>query len=195
MIRVLTVAVLLAGPAFAAEPVEETPAAAAEASQKDVPAPEAAPAAEAAPAPAAEPANEPPRKEACPEPAAAKTGVGCARALEGLVAGYRKAADDLDAWLEEGSAQVRDVAAKESDLQERIKKNEAALTDLKLKGAKRSEIKELEQANKGLWKELGDVSKERAALCRDIARRTGEKAREIGGLLRDELARTLSGMR
>lgn len=202
---------LLASAAYAADPVPEKapakPAAVDKAAEKP-----AAPVTEetmgkakvacpaCAEAPACAQAPECPKPVSCPELAkveAPAAGIGCAKAITDLIAGYRKAADELQAFMEASSERVKDSAEKEKAMQETVKKNEALVTELKFKNTReaKKKVKELERTNRGLWKTLRGINKQSSILCREISKSHSDKIREINNDLRQRLTRAKALMR
>ncbi len=210
MNRFFPIVLLIASAAYAADP-EPAKAPAEPAAAEKVAEKPAAPAKEAAKASAPECAVCPKPVEcpkaaacakpvACPEPTkpeAPKAGIGCAKALEDLIKGYRKAADDLQAFMEASSEKVKDSAKKEKAMQETVKKNEAEVTELKFKNTReaKKKVRALQRTNRELWKKLRGINKQSSMLCKEISKSNSDKIREINNDLRQRLTRAKALMR
>ena len=136
----------------AAEPAEEAQPPEAEEAPKPAEPPEA-PKAAAKSAPPAAPAAE-----------AAPARSDCAQAYAPLAESYKKAYDDLEAWLVTVDEKTAASSAKVHEVQEKIKKNEAEMTKAKLDSDSKK-LKDLTKESKELWTSFNAAKKEESATC------------------------------
>lgn len=145
---------------------EPKPAPKTEAPAKVEPEPEA-PAPKPAPKPEAPAAKAEPAKELNPG----------AKIFVPLADNYKKASDELQAWILHIDAEISGVSGRISRIQADIEKNEAAITKLKLDGDRSGEGKNLAKTNKELWADLSAARKERADLSKGFAREAIQRAK------------------
>lgn len=155
---VLLAAVLTAAAAYAEEAAE-------------APAKPALPGLEAAAAP----------KASCLVSGPGAKAVGCAgsyqKVSDGFLEGYRA----MDAWVAAASEQVSASAEKVEKLEDQIKANESEVTGLKLQRSKeaKAKLKELDKANRQLWKDLDAARREQDAICKGFTRAAAAKVKEL----------------
>lgn len=120
-------------------------------------------------------------KASCLVSGPAAEAVGCAGAYQKVSDGFLDGYKAMDAWVGEASAQVSASAEKVAKIEEQIKTNESSVTTLKLDRSKdaKLKLKELDKANKQLWKELDAARREQDALCKGFARASAAKVKEL----------------
>lgn len=107
--------------------------------------------------------------------------VGCAGAYQKVSDGFLDGYKAMDAWVGSASAQVSASADKVGKIEDQIKENESSVTGLKLQRSKEAKLKlkELDKANRALWKELDAARREQDALCRGFSRAAAAKVKEL----------------
>ncbi|MEK7743518.1 MAG: hypothetical protein AAB578_03945 [Elusimicrobiota bacterium] len=136
-------------------------------------------------------------KTDCPEPAKPEERKleGCSARFQTLADGYREAHESMRKWMYEASDKAAAVAKREAVLQEKIQRNEAAMTRLKLEWSKeaKAKLKELARENKELWRELEGVRKERKVLCRGLYTAAEQKVKELSAQMKERLGKVEDG--
>ena len=122
-----------------------------------------------------------PKAPACLVSGPAAEGTGCAGAYKAVSEGFLNGYKAMDAWVAESSAQVAASAEKVEAIEKSIRDNESQVTGLKLQRSKeaKAKLKELGQANKGLWKDLDAARREQDALCKGFSRAAAAKVKEL----------------
>lgn len=128
----------------------------------------------------APPAAEP-KAPACLVSGPGAEGKGCAGAYKSVSEGFLDGYKAMDAWVGEASGQVAASADKVEAIEKSIRDNESQVTGLKLQRSKeaKAKLKELDKANKGLWRELDAARREQDALCRGFSRAAAAKVKEL----------------
>jgi hypothetical protein len=126
--------------------------------------------------PAAEPKAPP-----CLVSGPAAEGKGCAGAYKAVSEGFLGGYKAMEAWVAESSAQVAASAEKVEAIEKSIRDNESQVTGLKLQRSKeaKAKLKELDKANKGLWRELDAARREQDSLCKGLSRAAAAKVKEL----------------
>lgn len=127
-------------------------------------------------APAAAPA-----KDSCLVPGPGAAAAGCAGAYQRVSDGFLEGYKAMDAWVGSASAQVAGSAEKVAGIEKSIRDNESQVTGLKLQRTKdaKAKLKELDKANRALWKELDAARREQDALCKGFTRAAAAKVKEL----------------
>lgn len=135
---------------------------------------------EASELPGVKPAAEAP-KAACLVSGPATEAVGCAGAYQKVSDGFLEGYKAMDAWVASASGQVSASAEKVEKIEDQIKENESSVTKLKLDRSKdaKLKLKELDKANKALWRELEAARREQDALCKGFSRSSATKVKEL----------------
>lgn len=125
-------------------------------------------------------ATEAPKASCLVSGPAAET-VGCAGAYQKVSDGFLEGYKAMDAWVASASGQVSASAEKVEKIEDQIKENESSVTKLKLERSKEAKLKlkELDKANKVLWKELDAARREQDALCKGFSRAASAKVKEL----------------
>ena len=120
-------------------------------------------------------------KASCLVPGPAAESIGCAGAYQKVSEGFLDGYKAMDAWVGQASGQVSASAEKVEKIEDQIKDNESSVTKLKLDRSKdaKLKLKELDKANKALWRELEAARKEQDALCKGFTRAAAAKVKEL----------------
>ncbi len=111
-----------------------------------------------------------------------ETLLGCSQHLAKVTKGYERALEEWKAFAVSASNRLANAAKKESEAKTQIQKNSAEILKLKFKRNRenKNKIKELERANKELWKKLKSITKEKEGLCKGLAKEGSRKHSELG---------------
>lgn len=136
---------------------------------------------EASELPGVKPAAAEAPKAACLVSGPAAESVGCAGAYQKVSDGFLEGYKAMDAWVASASGQVSASAEKVGKIEDQIKENESSVTKLKLDRSKdaKLKLKELDKANKVLWRELEAARREQDALCKGFTRAAAAKVKEL----------------
>ncbi|HBL17449.1 MAG: hypothetical protein A2X36_08035 [Elusimicrobia bacterium GWA2_69_24] len=136
---------------------------------------------EPAAAPAAQPAAKCAECAPCAGAAATAPLAGCAAPLKEVVAAYQRAHEDFGRWAEKKSLEVQKIFDKEDGLKKKIQDNSTEINELKFKAGKadKKRLKELESENKGLWKELNGIAREKKDFCKSLSKEAPGQVREL----------------
>lgn len=108
-------------------------------------------------------------------------GEGCAGYYRKVAEGYLEAYKAMDAWLSAASAEVSGAEETVKKFEQSVRENETAMTALKLDRSKEAKLKlrELDKANKQIWRELEAARANQAAVCKGLSRSAAQKVKDL----------------